>query len=511
MPIGRTLLPIASGGGGGEAAFTASVTTIEPSDTVTFTDQTTDITPTLWEWDFGDGEKSTLQNPSHRYKFAGQFTVTLIASDGVDTVFKQEVAYINCSSPDWIVTIDTRKVYDPLRNISAVSADNEFTLTLRINTLGSSTSTTVDWGDGNQDIVPLGSGGVTGITHTYAAPGIYKVKILASSLSPGAPNMGFGSVSGLDNKIKIIEFNNWGSGISYGTSGTNYKFHLMSCIFYATDKPANTVLGGNQMFRDSDWLPTEDNRYLESLFQGFTPSTLLGGADQMFRDAGFGFNANLDNLILDTTLGSGTFLRQTFQNCSRFNQPLSHWVTDGVTDFSQAFNNAREFNQDISGWNVSSATNFSSMFNGARSFNQNISTWDVSNVTNLVSMFRTARNFNQDISGWDVSNATTLRFMFLDASGFDQNLGAWPLRIAGTNLGEIFRFSGMSTENYTDTIVGWANYVFDNSGPINVSMIVQSGMTFINSRPGGANFADAGAARTYLVSQGWSITGDTVI
>ncbi len=77
----------------------------------------------------------------------------------------------------------------------------------------------------------------------------------------------------------------------------------------------------------------------------------------------------------------------------------------------------------------------------------------------------------------------------------------------------IFESSGMDAANYTDTIVYWANYAFDNAGtPTSVNMSTQTGRTFDTSRSGGANFADAGAARTYLITTlGWTITSDTVI
>ena len=65
--------------------------------------------------------------------------------------------------------------------------------------------------------------------------------------------------------------------------------------------------------------------------------------------------------------------------------------------------------------------------------------------------------------------------------------------------------------------MGWANYVNTNSPkqPTAVSMTGQSGRVFANSRSGGAGFADAGAARTFLTDAvptgaGWTISGDTV-
>jgi hypothetical protein len=107
--------------------------------------------------------------------------------------------------------------------------------------------------------------------------------------------------------------------------------------------------------------------------------------------------------------------------------------------------------------------------------------------------------------------------MFQAATAFNKNLASWSLRLAGINLTSIFASSAMSTANYTDTIVGWANYVFTNSNtPNNVSMTNQTFRTFQNSISGGANFDNAGLARTYLTTvvptgAGWTISGDTVI
>jgi len=57
-----------------------------PPLTVEFTDASVPGSPdvaaiTSWIWDFGDGETSTLQNPSHNYASSGTYTVTLIVTD----------------------------------------------------------------------------------------------------------------------------------------------------------------------------------------------------------------------------------------------------------------------------------------------------------------------------------------------------------------------------------------------------------------------------------------------
>lgn len=55
---------------------------------VTFTDESTDANGTIisWEWNFGDGGTSSLQNPVHTYTAAGTYTVTLTVTDNENAV-----------------------------------------------------------------------------------------------------------------------------------------------------------------------------------------------------------------------------------------------------------------------------------------------------------------------------------------------------------------------------------------------------------------------------------------
>lgn len=166
---------------------------------------------------------------------------------------------------------------------------------------------------------------------------------------------------------------------------------------------------------------------------------------------------------------------------------------------------------------VISSTSLSNCFRDCTNFNGAIGNWNITSVTNILNMFLQATSFNQNISTWNIANVIDMRFAFQNASAFNQNLASWQLRKAGVNLTEVFRSSGMSCANYTDTIVGWANYVVNNTpdAPINVSITLQTGRVFANDRSGGANFADAGAARTFLTTAtptgaGWTISGDTV-
>jgi PKD repeat protein len=63
------------------ADFTASKTSIAKGETIQFTDKSTN-SPTSWLWTFGDGTTSTQQSPSKTYNTAGNYTVSLKATNG---------------------------------------------------------------------------------------------------------------------------------------------------------------------------------------------------------------------------------------------------------------------------------------------------------------------------------------------------------------------------------------------------------------------------------------------
>ena len=211
-------------------------------------------------------------------------------------------------------------------------------------------------------------------------------------------------------------------------------------------------------------------------------------------------------------------MNEMFKDATYFNGYVNGFDTSNVENMQYIFQNATNFNQDLSSWNTSNVENMQYMFNNASSFNQDISSWNTSNVNTMFSMFQNATNFNQDISGWDVSSVTTVANMFRGtpsvSTTFNQNLSTWNLNTSSFNASAIFRYSAMSTANYTDTIVGWANYVYINSAPYIVSMASQTDRFFDRARSGGANFiAGAGAARDYLTgaTANWTISGDTEI
>ena len=94
------------------ASFVASTETGTAPLAVQFTD-TSIGTPTAWLWEFGDGETSALQNPSHTYTEPGLYTVTLTVTNayGSDTETKTDHIRVAVDGPIYVQTyVDLCKV-----------------------------------------------------------------------------------------------------------------------------------------------------------------------------------------------------------------------------------------------------------------------------------------------------------------------------------------------------------------------------------------------------------------
>jgi uncharacterized repeat protein (TIGR01451 family) len=109
------------------AAFSASPLSGAASLTVTFTDQSTGVID-AWSWDFGDGDTSIAQNPTHTYADPGKYTVSLTVNGpgGSDTV--TETDYIHAT----LVALAVSKQADP----DLVQAGEELTYTIRVTNTG---------------------------------------------------------------------------------------------------------------------------------------------------------------------------------------------------------------------------------------------------------------------------------------------------------------------------------------------------------------------------------------
>ncbi|MCH8903219.1 MAG: PKD domain-containing protein [Bacteroidetes bacterium] len=139
------------------AGFNASSTSGCAPIFVNFTDISTG-TPTSWLWDLGNGNQSTLQNPSAIYKNPGIYSIKLIISDGSGTD-SSEILISVFASPQSDFTTDTSNGCTPLLvNFSDKSSPGSTAIN--------------DWfwdfGDGTVDSIQNPS-------HTYINPGVYSV------------------------------------------------------------------------------------------------------------------------------------------------------------------------------------------------------------------------------------------------------------------------------------------------------------------------------------------------
>lgn len=139
-----------------EAGFTATIECI--GNPTLFTD--TSKQAISWNWDFGDGNTTTLQNPSHLYASDGTYPVQLIVENAKgcrDTVIQN-------------VIVNPKPTAAFSATTSCYGTVTQFTDL----TSGSPIAWNWNFGDGNTSILQNPQ-------HLYASPGTYTVKLVVSS------------------------------------------------------------------------------------------------------------------------------------------------------------------------------------------------------------------------------------------------------------------------------------------------------------------------------------------
>lgn len=148
---------------------TITVTTVPDADfssvtngvIVTFTNNSTEANS--YEWDFGDGENSTEQDPVHEYATDGVYTVVLSATNDCGTVTSTQT-----------VTIVT----PPTANFNSNETEGCAPFTVQFNNASSNNSVSFEW------IFPGGNPGTsteTNPTVVYDTPGTYDVTLIATN------------------------------------------------------------------------------------------------------------------------------------------------------------------------------------------------------------------------------------------------------------------------------------------------------------------------------------------
>ena len=153
------------------AAFTVDVQAPVLGTEVQFTDQSVAGTANIanWDWDFGDGLISSLQNPPHKYEDPGTYTVRLtVTSDhGADSETKLNYISVVTVAPLADFDANTRRPVagDPVRFFDRSVA-------------GTADIDSWSWA--------FGDGGISldenPAPHVYTAPGTYEVRLTVTSI-----------------------------------------------------------------------------------------------------------------------------------------------------------------------------------------------------------------------------------------------------------------------------------------------------------------------------------------
>ncbi len=138
---------------------------------------------TSWLWDFGDGDTSTLENPSHIYQVYGNYDVTLTISNGVCTLTYNPPPY-HFGQPDSSHYNTGHGAFDEEQK-GCAPLDVFFT-----NRINGAVTWLWDFGDGqsSNDPFPI---------HTYLNPGIYSVTLTTSD------TLGIVQTLQLDSIVKV--------------------------------------------------------------------------------------------------------------------------------------------------------------------------------------------------------------------------------------------------------------------------------------------------------------------
>ncbi|WP_051947478.1 BspA family leucine-rich repeat surface protein [Muricauda sp. MAR_2010_75] len=331
----------------------------------------------------------------------------------------------------------------------------------------------IDWGDGAIENWSNANLQSSVLTHTYDTADTYTVAIKGAF-----PAINMSVMGSTPDKLATIE--QWGT---YQWATMEDAFRGCSNVVYnATDIPdLSSVTNLSGMFAETDAFNGD--------LSGWDVSTVTD-MSRMFYIA-TAFNGDISNWDVSTVAD----MSYMFRAAVVFNGDLSGWDVSNVTDMGDMFKFADSFEgTGLSSWNTGSVTRMSGMFYSATNFYGDISGWDVSNVTSMSGMLTSAVSFNAPIGDWDVSNVTDMQEMFFDASNFNRDLGGWNISSV-TNMATMLTGSGLSSQNYSNTLIGWAN----PSAPQGISLDAL-----------GVQYCDnisTGLALTFLTNdRGWNIS-----
>jgi parallel beta-helix repeat protein len=209
---------------------------------VTFKDNSTG-SPTAWNWSFGDGTLSTVQNPKHTYSAAGNYTVKLTATNAAGNATLTKSNYIKVAGT-------SSQNLTAAFSASPTSGNTPLSVTFTDSSTGSPTAWNWSFGDGN-------SSAVKNPVNTYSTAGSYSVTLNVSNSAGNNATTKSSYIKVTANNttnatIPVVSF--WGSRTS-GTAPLTITF---------TDASTNTPTAWNWSFGDGNYSTVQKPRYTYS-------------------------------------------------------------------------------------------------------------------------------------------------------------------------------------------------------------------------------------------------------
>ena len=121
--------------------------------------------PTTWNWAFGDGNTSTLEDPAYTYVDDGTYTVTLTETNAMGS---------NVTTMTGYIAVGTDTVPEADFSASPTGGAAPLIVSFTDTSSGSPTAWTWDFGDGT-------TGSAEDPSHTYSSAGTYSVSLVASN------------------------------------------------------------------------------------------------------------------------------------------------------------------------------------------------------------------------------------------------------------------------------------------------------------------------------------------
>jgi PKD repeat protein len=184
---------------------------------VTFIDQSVSAPPetvTAWQWDFGDGNSSTVQSPLHSFSAAGTYTVQLITTNSSSCSDTATQSVVVSEAPVAMFSTSQDACLNQLLPFSDLSTAG---------TGATITSWFWDFGDGTTSAIQNPS-------HSYVTIGSFTVNFTVTN-SFGCSNTTVGTITVLPQPVASFVFTEAGLQVSFDNTSSSNGAHSSSWSF----------------------------------------------------------------------------------------------------------------------------------------------------------------------------------------------------------------------------------------------------------------------------------------